>query len=282
MARNVGFRRRLGHEYLIWMVRSRLSARQDAFFSWAGIGLLILVWCALTYGNFVRPLFLPKPSGIFNGLLDFYHRNWLLPAFWRSFRRVSISLLLVVAIGVPVGLMMGAFSPLDALCRKIVNAAKSIPTTGIAGLIILWFGIDERGKIVFLFLGSLFYMIILTKNAVASVSEDYVAVARDLGATNSQVIWRVLIPGALPQIWEAIAVCNGIMWTYIVLAEFISASESTMGLGFLLFTGSRGNDSGKAFGMLFIIALISVVTDFTLRTIRKHVRHLNWTDEQNG
>ena len=123
--------------------------------------------------------------------------------------------------------------------RKIINGAKSVPTTGILGLVVLWFGLDEQGKIVFLFIGSIFYMIILVKNAVANVNEDYVRVAVDIGANRWQIIWRVILPGALPQIWEAIAVCNGIMWTYIVLAEYLNANEENLGLGYLLFMGGR-------------------------------------------
>ena len=146
---------------------------------------------------------------------------------------------------------------------------KSIPTTGIIGLVVLWFSIEEKAKIVFLFLGAIFYMIVLVKNAVASVRDDYVRVAEDLGATPWQVLTRVLLPGALPQIWEAVAVANGIMWTYIVLAEFINSNEDQLGVGFLLQLGSRANDSGKVFGMLIIIALIASLTDWVLQAIRR-------------
>jgi NitT/TauT family transport system permease protein len=117
-------------------------------------------------------------------------------------------------------------------------------------------------------------MIILVKNAILSVNEDYLRVAMDLGASRTQVISKVLLPGALPQIWQAVAVCNGIMWTYIVLAEFINASESQLGLGYLLYIGSRVNDSGKVFGTLVVIGLISSLTDWVFQSIGK--RYLSW------
>ena len=126
----------------------------------------------------------------------------------------------------------------------------------------------------FIFLGAVFYLIILTKNAVASVNGEYVRVALDLGGNQWQVIWKVLLPGALPQIWDALAVCNGIMWTYIALAEMVNGSEATLGMGFLVRLGERGSRSGVVFGMLIIIALISSLTDFVLQQIRK--RFLNW------
>lgn len=255
-------------------IRGRLSSRADLMIGLAGLGTLAAIWCVLTYGGFIRPLFLPTPSNIWEAVVDFHHRNWLFPAIWRSLSRVSKSLFLVVVIGVPIGVAMGAFVHVDALLRKIVNGAKSIPTTGIVGLIVLWFSIEERAKIIFLFLGAIFYMIILVKNAVSNVNEDYLRVALDIGANRWQVISRVLVPGALPQIWDAIAVCNGIMWTYILLAEFINSNEEQLGLGYLLFIGGRTQESGKVFATLIIIAMISSLTDFILLTVRK--RFLNW------
>lgn len=197
-----------------------------------------------------------------------------MPAIWRSFWRVTQSLGLVILIGVPIGVLMGEFGAIDALLRKIINGGKSIPTTGIVGLIVLWFSVEERAKIVFLFIGAIFYMIILVRSAVQAVNEDYVRVALDIGASRRQLMWRVLLPSALPQIWDALAVCNGIMWTYIVLAEFINSNEEQLGLGYLLFIGGRTQQSGKVFATLLLIALISSLTDWILHLVRG--RWLDW------
>jgi ABC-type nitrate/sulfonate/bicarbonate transport system permease component len=211
---------------------------------------------------------------LWEGLLDFHRKGWLLPAIGRSFGRVTYALGLVILVGVPVGVLMGAFPAVDAFLRKSVNGAKSVPTTGIVTLVILWFGIEERGKIVFLFLGAIFYMILLVKNAIQGVREEYLRVALDIGAKPPQMIGRVLLPGALPQIWDAITVCNGIMWTYIVLTELMSSNEEQLGLGYLLQIGQRSGDSGKLFGTLILIAVISSLTDWVLQAIRR--RFLNW------
>lgn len=255
-------------------IRGQLSRYTDLIISVAGIGTLVTCWSIATYGGYVKPLFLPSPSDIWEGIVDFQQRQWLWPAIWRSFWRVSTSLGLVILIGVPIGVAMGALAPLDAFLRKIINGGKSVPPTGLVGLIVLWFSIEERAKIVFLFLGAIFYMIILVRNAILSVREDYVRVALDLGANRRQVIGRVLLPGALPQIWDAIAVCNGIMWTYILLAEFINSNEEQLGLGYLLYIGSRTQASGKVFAILIIIAIISSLTDALFHAVRK--RFLQW------
>jgi ABC-type nitrate/sulfonate/bicarbonate transport system permease component len=255
-------------------VRGSLSHRTDVLIGLAGILTLLVLWSVATYGGWVKPLFLPTPTMIWQGLVDFHQQGWLLPAIGRSFGRVTHALGLVILVGVPIGVLMGAFPAVDAFLRKIINGAKSVPTTGIVGLIVLWFSIEERAKIVFLFIGAIFYMIILVKSAMQSVSEQYLRVAFDIGAKPMQVILRVLLPGALPQIWDAIAVCNGIMWTYIVLAEFINSNEQQLGLGYLLYMGTRLQESGKVFATLILIALISSMTDWALQSVRR--RFLNW------
>jgi len=259
-------------------IRGVLSARTDLFFGIIGILVVIGLWCLLTYGGFVIPLALPSPTGIWRSLVFLQtnpnHEPWLIPSIWRSFWRVTRALFLVTLVGVPVGVAIGAFPQVDAFVRKIINGGKAVPISGMLALTTLWFGFDEKGMVIFIFLGALFYMIILTKNAIASVNGEYVRVALDLGGNQWQVIWKVLLPGALPQIWDAIAVCNGIMWTYIVLAELVNASANTLGLGFLIQLGTRTQQSGMVYGALIIIAVISSLTDFVLQRIRK--RFLNW------
>lgn len=251
------------------LVREPLSPKKDFVIGVSGIATFVVVWCFLTYGGHMKPLFLPSPTLIWDGAMDYWNRGWLQSAIIRSSMRVLLSLGLVILVGVPFGVLMGAFTPFDAFFRKIVNAAKSIPTTGIVGLVVLWFSVEEKAKIVFLFLGAVFYMIVLVKNAVTSVRDDYLRVAEDLGASSWQVLTKVLIPGALPQIWDAVAVANGIMWTYIVLAEFINSNENQLGVGYLLYLGSRTQDSGKVFAALIVIGLVSTFSDWILQLVKK-------------
>ncbi len=252
-----------------FQVRSTLSRSQDLLFSWVGVVLLITIWCLLTYGGFVKPLFLPPPTEVFRGLAHFNDLGWLVPAIERSYVRVLVALALVVAVGVPIGVLMGAYTPLDSSLNRIINGFKAVPPTGLIGLIILWFSVEEKAKIVFLFLGSIFYMILLVRNAILSVRDDFVVIARDMGATGGQILRKVLIPAALPQIWEAVIICNGIMWTYIVLAEYINSSQDQIGLGYLLQIGSRTYQSGQVYGTLILIGAIAYFTDWAMKLVQR-------------
>lgn len=253
----------------LFTVRGKLSPRVDLAIGLFGIVVIVAIWSFVSYGGHVKPLFLPTPTAMWEAMLEFHERDWLIPAIIRSTWRVTKALFLVIMIGVPIGMLMGAFAPFDALLRKVVNGAKSVPTTGLVGLIVLWFSVEEKAKIVFLFLGAIFYMILLVRNAVHNVRQDYLDVASDIGASRSQLVRKVLLPAAMPHIWEAIAVCNAIMWTYIVLAEFINNSEEQLGIGYLLYIGSRTQDSAKVFVTLAVVGVISAFTDWAFHLVRR-------------
>jgi NitT/TauT family transport system permease protein len=255
-------------------VEYSLSVRANLVLAIAGILCLLAVWCAVTYGGLVKPLFLPSPTALWGALVEFAERGWLLAAVARSLFRVTTALLLVSVIGIPIGLAMGAFPVIDAFLRRPISGGKSIPVTGLVGLIILWFSVEESAKIVFLFLGSIFYMILLVRSAALGVSKEYVGVAVDIGVNRWQLVSRVILPGALPHIWDAIAICNGLMWTYIVLAEFINSNEEQIGLGYLIYIGSRTQSSAKVFAALLLIAIVSSLTDWFFHDVRRKL--LRW------
>ena len=245
-----------------------LSRKQEMTLGLLGLGIVLFLWCIVTYGGYVRPLFLPTPTGIWEGLVDYYHRGWLLSALWKSFLRILYSVLLISLIGIPLGLLMGSVPAADAMLRNLVNGAKAVPTTGLIALIVLWFSIEEKAKIVFLFLGGIFYMIVMVREEVLAVPASFIRVAQDMGASRWQTLTRVILPAALPGIWAAVAVTNALCWTYLLVGEFINSSEAQLGLGYLLYMGSRTRDAGKVFGVLVLIAVISSLTDWRLRSAR--------------
>jgi len=255
-------------------IRGHLSPRLDAIIGVLGILTFIAIWCGLSYGEVVSHFSLPTPTSIGRTFGRLYQNGQLIMPLWRSAWRALRALFFVTVIGVPVGMLMAAFAPVDAFLRKLINGAKALPITGLTALVAIWMGLEEQGKVFYIFLGAIFYMIILVKNAIVNVNEEYTRVALDLGANRRQVMSRVLFFGALPQIWDAIAVCSGIMWTYIVLAEFLNSNATNQGLGGVLQNGLRLSEPPQVYCMLIVIAVISSLTDFILHLIRK--RFFNW------
>jgi NitT/TauT family transport system permease protein len=257
-------------------VRGKLTPKQDAVIGLTAIAVVFVAWLLVTreYApdkRLVEGLFLPSPGDIVGGMRDLFKNGELPASIWVSLWRIAQAMFYTVVVGVPIGILMGSIPFVDAMLRKFLDGFKSVPPTAFIGLIILWFGIEEKSKVVFLFLGAIFYMTLMVKNAVRNVPQEYVTVATDIGASSWQLVSRVLLPGALPQIWDAIIVCNGLMWTYIVLAEWVNADS---GLGHMISIASRLNRSDEVFAGVIVIAVISAATDWLLRTVRG--RLLNW------
>ena len=246
----------------LFRVRTELPARTRTALGWGMIALILLAWVVVTAANAVPALLLPSPMAMVEGGLELARKGDLLPSVLVTLGRIGQALLLVIAVGVPLGVLMGSFPVFDALLEPVVSAAKGVPTTAFIALVILWFGIEEKAKIVFLFLGAIFYMLLLVRDAVLGVREELVRTALDLGSTGARTIFSVLVPGAMPRIWDGIVVCNGIMWTYVVLAEFINAKS---GLGYLINIAGRLQRSDQVFAGVLLIGVISGCTDWLLR-----------------
>src|SRR5438045_6684889 len=105
------------------------------------------------------------------------------------------------------------------------------PISAFVPLLILWFGIYESQKIAFLFLGVFVYLLPVVVSAIRAVPEELVQTALTLGASKWQVVRTVLVPAALPEIFDSFRVMNAILWTYVILAEAVNPGG---GLGYII------------------------------------------------
>ncbi|HEY0512630.1 MAG TPA: ABC transporter permease [Thermoanaerobaculia bacterium] len=226
--------------------------------------LLAAVWCLLTYGGLVTPDFLPSPSEVLRGTLQLFLQYDLLGAILISTRRILFGFLLASAVALPLGVLMGAFEPVNRFFEPIVAPLRYMPISGFIGILILWFGIYEKQKVAFLFLGVFVYLLPVVVTAIRTVPEELVQTSLTLGASRWQVIRTVLLPAALPEIFDSFRVMNAISWTYIILAELVNPGG---GLGYIIELGRTHQKSSWLFAGLLVIGGIGLLTDFIIRTI---------------
>src|SRR5215207_10436602 len=120
--------------------------------------LVIGASCLLSYGGFAPPDFLPSPTETVRGTLQLFIQYDLLNAILVSTRRIAIAFLLASAVALPLGVLMGAFEPINRIFEPIVGPLRYMPISAFIPLLILWFGIYEKQKIAFLFLGVFVYL----------------------------------------------------------------------------------------------------------------------------
>jgi NitT/TauT family transport system permease protein len=244
---------------------TRATARKLGLF---GVALFLGLWCVLSYTGIVPDVILPSPTDVVKAFPVLHFEEALVRSAGASFYRVMMGFLLSAAVAIPLGLLMGTYPPLKHFFAPILDPLRFLPISALVPLFIVWFGIDDMQKIMFLFVGTFVYLLPLVVEAVERVDEVYLQTAMTLGAKPGQLIFHVLVPGSLPAIGEALRVMNGVGWTYVILAEVINAP---LGLGALINVAGKRGHVDQIFALVLVILLIGVITDFIIRTINQQL-----------
>src|SRR2546423_10636573 len=152
---------------------------------------------------------------------------------------------------------MGALDPVNCFFEPIMAPLRYMPISAFIPLLILWFGIYEKQKIAFLFLGVFVFLLPVVVSAIRAVPEELVQTALTLGASKWQVVRTVLVPAALPEIFDSFRVMNAILWTYVILAEAVNPGG---GLGYIIELARTHQKASWSFAGLIVIGGGGLIT----------------------
>jgi NitT/TauT family transport system permease protein len=249
-------------------VREAVSDRTARVLALSGLLAFVAVWCLLSYTAIVPDVILPTPTEVLKAFPVLHFEEALVRSALASLYRVMMGFLLAAAVAIPLGLFMGTFPAVKHFFASLIDPMRFLPISALVPLFIVWFGIEDLQKIMFLFVGTVVYLLPLVVTAVQDVDDVYLQTATTLGATRSQLIRHVLIPGSMPAIGEALRVMLGVGWTYVILAEVINAP---LGLGALINVAGKRGHVDQIFALVLVILAIGVVTDFLMRAINKRL-----------
>jgi NitT/TauT family transport system permease protein len=182
--------------------------------------------------------------------------------------RVVGGFLLAAVIAVPLGIAMGAYKPIEAFLEPFVSFCRYLPASAFIPLLILWAGIGELQKLLVIFIGSVFQIILMVAVTVGGARKDLVEAAYTLGADGRGVVRRVLIPGAAPQIAETLRLVLGWAWTYIIVAELIGSSS---GIGHMIVDSQALLNTGQIIFGIITIGLIGLASDFAFKALNRRL-----------
>lgn len=165
-------------------------------------------------------------------------------------------------IGVPVGFAMGLNSKLRGFFDTIVELFRPIPPLALLPLFILIFGIGDGTAVRLLIFASIWIMIIASRSGVQAASLSKVRAAYSLGASKRQVLTKVLLPNALPELFTGVRVALGVSWGTLVAAELVGARE---GLGAMIFAARPFFRLDVVVAGIIVIAVLGVLMDIFLR-----------------
>ena len=236
-----------------------------------GIGFFILffsAWAFFTLGGYVSPTFLASPvTMVQEAILLFTEFNFshdIAMTIWR----VLAGFILASLIAVPLGIAMGAHKGVEAFLEPFVSFCRYLPASAFIPLLILWAGIGELQKVLVIFIGSVFQIVLMVAVCVGAARRDLVEAAYTLGATPSGIVKRVLIPGAAPEIAEILRLVLGWAWTYVIVAELIGSSS---GIGHMITDSQALLNTGQIIFGIIVIGLIGLVSDFAFKALNRRL-----------
>jgi len=252
------------HKSSIWSIRQPVPRGVATALAFVMPVLVLAAWCLISYGHLAPSDFLPSPTEVIRGTLQLFIQYDLITAVWVSTRRILFAFLLAAGCALPLGILMGAFTPIHNIFEPIMAPLRYMPISAFIPLLILWFGIYESEKIAFLFLGVFVYLLPVVVSAIRIVPEELVQTALTLGASRWQVIRTVLLPAALPEIFESFRVMNAISWTYVILAEAVNPEH---GLGYMVELARTHQKASWSFAGLIVIGGIGLITDQVIHAV---------------
>jgi NitT/TauT family transport system permease protein len=234
--------------------------------------LFVAAWAAATFGGFVSKTFLADPLTMVKSgytLLATMGFGWDIG--WTVWRVLG-GFVLAAALALPLGVLMGAYKPVEAFFEPFVSFARYLPASAFIPLLILWAGIGEAQKLAVIFIGSFFQMVLMIAVTVGNTRRDLVEAAYTLGASDGSLIRRVLIPGAAPEIAETLRMVLGWAWTYVIVAELIGASS---GIGHMITDSQALLATDQIIFGIIVIGLIGLLSDLLFKWVNR--RFFPWS-----
>lgn len=259
----------------IWRLRSQIPWQISLLLTCFSF-LLVLLWyiwkSESAVGNVSQSTFFPTVSEIVDGAVTIFtdedKKVWT--DIGTSAIRVFTGFLLAAAIAIPLGIYMGSYRIWEAFMQPIFEFIRYFPVPALIPLLVAIYGVDEESKIILIFLGTFFQLILMVADEVRRVSEELVKVAYTMGANSIEVLFKVLLPSALPGIFDALRLCHGWAWTYVVVAEMIATNE---GLGIRIMKFARFVQMPKVMTYLLILGMLGLILDLLFRYINQKLFH---------
>jgi NitT/TauT family transport system permease protein len=234
--------------------------------------LFVAAWAFATFGGYVSPTFLADPAAMLREGWNLLVQHAFLEDIGVTIWRVLGGFVIAAALGVPLGMTMGAYKPIEAFFEPFISFSRYLPASAFIPLLILWAGTGETQKLLVIFVGSFFQIVLMVAVAVGNVRRDLVEAAYTLGASDRAVVRRVLLPASAPAIAEILRLVLGWAWTYVIVAELIGASS---GIGHMIMDSQALLNTGQIIFGIIVIGVIGLISDFLFKAANR--RLFSWS-----
>lgn len=249
-----------------WRIGSGIGRQTYLTISICSFVVIFVVWATITNLGLVPPMFLPSPQAVLGELVGQGANGELWTDIAASVYRIAAGYLLASVMAVPIGLLIGAFMPIEAAMQPVLDFVRYMPVVAFVPLTILWVGTGDLQKFTIIWMGTFFQQVLMIATEVQRVDHDLLRLGRTLGMSEWKILKRVVIPAAAPGIWDTLRVTLGWAWTWLVVAELVAA---TTGLGYRITLSQRYFATDTMIAYVLVLGVLGLVGDQAMRWLKR-------------
>jgi sulfonate transport system permease protein len=228
---------------------------------------IFLLWWILTGTHVIPATALSTPRATWDSFTYLLNRQDLVGDIGVSVRRAALGLALGAGIGTTLGIIVGLYRLGEELLDAPMQMLRMVPYPALIFLFIVWFGVGETGKVLFIGLATLFPMYLNTSNGVRNVDRRVVEAARSFGLQGRRLVRQVVVPLAMPSILTGLRFAAGISVIALVFTESIGANQ---GIGYLVAQANSLLQIPVLVVCVIIYALLGIAADLLVRLLERY------------
>jgi NitT/TauT family transport system permease protein len=221
----------------------------------------------------VNPVYLPAPHEVVRAFYTAFttpprlpNEPWLHQSLGHSIRTIFFGFLISSIIGVPLGILCGAYRFFSRLQEPFIEFFRYLPAPAFGALCVAILGIDDGPKIAIIVIGTFFQQVLVIGNTVRKVDPSLVEAAQTLGARGLRLVRRVIIPASITDIYTDMRILLGWAWTYLIVAEVVGTMS---GITFFINQQARYRNFDNVYAAIMMIGIIGLTTDIVLAWLGK-------------
>ena len=222
---------------------------------WIAVALTIVLWEVVVAVAQLNPIYLPRPTSILTALVTMFSSGGLFTDLMATLGRIFGGFVISLIVGTLLGVWMATSERVNAIADNFIAALYPLPKVTLIPLLIIWLGTGGPFMLAISALGAIFPIVINTVLGIRQCDSGLVLAARDLGASNRQIISMVLLPSAVPSIFAGVRLGLGVSIILVVAAEMVVGK---VGLGARLYLAGQILETEQVFAVLIVLAILGV------------------------